>query len=114
MQTSCKHEARLMGFRSSRRCHYRVVPRYFGDWLQADTPFHDCPDLTCFTEIPGGRALLEEALTAAITDHLIGVGLLERLTTAGAWTAAAQRVPKSARERSGDFGEILASCWVEE
>lgn len=90
------------------------MPRFFDDWLEPETPFPHCPDLTCFAEIAGGRALLEEALTAAITDHLIGLNLLERLTAPGVVAAAVQRVPKSARERSGDFGEILASCWVDE
>jgi hypothetical protein len=91
-----------------------TVPRFFDHWLQAQAPFPHCPDLRCFEEVEGGRALIETALRNALTDHLIGLELLERLVTTGALAAALQRVPKSARERSGDFGEVLASSWIEE
>jgi hypothetical protein len=90
------------------------MPRFFGDWLQVQAPFPSSPDLSCCEEVDGGRELIEAALIESITDHLIGLALLERLVNPGAVAAAVQRVPQSARERSGDFGEILASCWIEE
>jgi hypothetical protein len=92
----------------------RSVPAFFEDWLQPEVPFEQLPDLCCFQEIDGGRVLIEAALTAAITDHLVGLELLERLVAPSALAAATQRIPKTPRERSGDFGEILAACWVDE
>ena len=91
-----------------------VMPAFFDDWLQREVPSADSPDLCCFVEADGGRALIEASLTEVITDHLVGLELLARLLAPGAVAAALQRVPKTPRERSGDLGEILASCWIDE
>jgi hypothetical protein len=86
----------------------------FNGWLRRRVPFEDCPDLSCFTEIDGGRESVEDALTAVVADHLIGLKVLAPLLPARALEAARQRIPKSQRERSADLGEILASCWIDE
>jgi hypothetical protein len=90
------------------------MPLFFTHWLRGDAPLGNCPDLTCYEEIVGSRPLIEAALCDAITDQLIGLELLERLVGPGPRAAAVERIPKSAREMSGDLGEILAARWVEE
>lgn len=95
-------------------CDDLGLPRFYTDWLAGEAPFVGCPDLSCFEEIAETRSLVETALTETIADHLIGLDLLARLLTPGAVLAAVERVPKSAREMSGDLGEILASCWIDE
>lgn len=90
------------------------MPALYEDWMRRETPFAHCPDVGCFVEIEGGRALIETSITDVIADHLVGLELLERLLTPGAVAAALQRIPKSQRQRSGDIGEILASSWIDE
>jgi len=90
-------------------------PRFFQDWLAHEAPFADCPDLSCFAEVDGAREVIDSALQSLVVDHLIGIDQLARLVgRPAALKAAAQRVPTSRRQMSGDFGEILAAVFVEE
>jgi hypothetical protein len=95
-------------------CDDQDVGTFFQDWLRGEVPYPNCADLSCFEEADNGRALVEEALVDVITDHLLGLEYLSRLVTPGALKGARERVPRSQRQRSGDFGEILASCWIDE
>jgi hypothetical protein len=89
--------------------------RLFADWLAPEAPFSDLPDLSCFAEVDGSRSTVEAALQAIVVGYLIGIDVLARLIgSRGALLAAEERVPKTPREMSADFGEILASAYVEE
>jgi hypothetical protein len=87
----------------------------FANWLSRSTPFTDCPDFAFCEEIEGSREATAVGLRSAIADHLIGHALLAKLAGRPlALSAAVERIPTTARERSGDFGEVLAAEYVDE
>jgi Cap4 SAVED domain len=87
----------------------------FEEWFARESPFDDLPLLVCCAEIEGAREVIDSALQTLIIDHLIGIDHLAKLIDRpAAVLAAVERVPRSPREMSGDFGEILAAAYVEE
>lgn len=89
--------------------------QFLDDWFATDAPFAECPDLVCLAEVDGGRSLVAAAFREAVIDHLVGVELVERLIgKPTALAAQAARLPKSPRQMSADFGEILATEFVDQ
>lgn len=71
-----------------------------------------------FTERQGGRAAIEADLTTRIRSHYDNLDQIaediRELGYPGAAAILSERMPRSARARSGELGEILATELVEE
>jgi hypothetical protein len=83
-------------------------------WL-APSEEHSEDTLIVLFERTGSRASVEEAIDCAVTDHLAGIDIVERIghyKTALAYIR--NKLPASKRIRSGDFAEILASEYVDQ
>lgn len=87
----------------------------YDEWLEATNPMPGSTDFWHCSERPGGRERVADALRQTVLDHLVGAETLARI---GFPETAARlvelRVPSSARQRSGDLGEILATEYIDE
>jgi len=88
---------------------------FIQSWLKAETPAGAPTNLIVLTERPKQRSIVEKSVQEAVVDHLVGAEIIEAI---GGFTKAASVVrnalPGSKRARSGDFGEILATEYVDQ
>jgi hypothetical protein len=90
----------------------------FDEWCECLPTENGRKRLWQFTEREGGRAAILDRLPDLLRSHYDN---LERIATdirdlgyAGAAAILAERLPRTARARSGDLGEILATELVDE
>lgn len=92
-----------------------MAATFIKSWLQSETPKGAPSNLIVLTERPKQRSLVEAAIQGAVLDHLVGADIIAAI---GGFTKAANVVrnalPASKRARSGDFGEILATEYVDQ
>lgn len=90
----------------------------FDDWCEIDeaTP-DDRKTLVLLNEKAGGRAAVKEQLVERVRSHYDDLGRIaedvERLGFPGAATILRERMPRTARARSAEMGEILATEFIE-
>ena len=88
----------------------------FGVWLGHTRDTDDVPEFTTLCADDDYRAEAVEASATALPIHYIATerldGILERLGKVAAAEAVRQKIPKRLTARSGDFGEILASHYI--
>lgn len=84
-------------------------------WMQATQPDKADGDLLVLRERDGARATIVKALEDAALDHLANLKIIEDM---GGYPEALEyvknKLPSSVRVRSGDFGEILATEYIEQ
>jgi HamA len=83
--------------------------------MDATQPMGDMAELIVLREKTGARASAEAAVDAAVKDHLVGLDILARIGTyKQAIAHIRNKLPGSKQVRSGDFGEILASEYLDQ
>src|SRR4051794_9215142 len=87
---------------------------YVARCFQAEPTDATCPNVVVLTEKTGARPLTETAICEAVTDHLVGLDVLERLGYARAANTIRTSLPTRKRIRSGNLGEVLASDYIEQ
>jgi len=84
----------------------------FDDWFS--TQHYASGRISILKEQDGGRDVIHDRLVDVIADHLIG---LEVIKDMGGFQEAVNvlksRLPASKTARSGDFGEILATEYID-
>ena len=87
-------------------------------WCERHVEEEGNKQLWRLTERAGGRASIEAILTTCIRSHYDNLDQIaedvRELGYPGAAAILSERMPRSARARSGDLGEILATELVEE
>jgi hypothetical protein len=84
-------------------------------WLDVTQPVSTATDLIVLREKEGTRGAVKAALDACVQDHLVGLDILARIGTYKQSLAHIRnKLPVSKKVRSGDFGEILASEYVDQ
>lgn len=90
----------------------------YQSWCDREIGEDNGKQLWRLTERHGGRAVIEGVLTTRIRSHYDNLDQIaedvRELGYPGAATILAERMPRSARARSGELGEILAIELVEE
>lgn len=90
----------------------------FEDWCDCERTGTPEKRLWKFTENANGRAEAERILPDVIRSHYDDLGLIaediRQLGFTGAAVLLSERMPRSPRARSGEFGEILSVELVEE
>lgn len=90
----------------------------FEEWCNIDEAAHDEKKKRCgLTEKVGGRAAIKEELVERVRSHYDKLEQIaddvERLGFPGASAILRERLPRTARERSGEMGEIIATEFIE-
>ena len=90
----------------------------FDDWCDIDeTARGERKKLCGLTEKAGGRAAIKDELIERVRSHYDKLEQVaddvERLGFPGASAILRERLPRTARERSGELGEIIASEFIE-
>lgn len=90
----------------------------FADWCDCQRENNNRKRLWTFTERDGGRAAIAQRLPALLRSHYDDLARISDDIRALGFVAAgdllAERLPRSARARSGELGEIFATELVEE
>src|SRR5215211_1881247 len=85
------------------------------DWMETTRPDAEVADLFVLLERPQSRAAVERAIQQTVLDHLAGLDVLRRIGGYKKTLAYIRnKLPSSKRVRSGDFGEILASEYIDQ
>jgi len=88
---------------------------FFTDWMAATKPDPTVADLVVLKEKRDSRALVAKAIRDAVTDHLVGLEVIERM---GGYPKTLEfmrnKLPAYKKVRSGDLGEILASEYIDQ
>jgi hypothetical protein len=90
----------------------------FDDWCDIDeTARGERKKLCGLTEKAGGRAAIKDELIERVRSHYDKLEQIaddvERLGFPGASAILRERLPRTARERSGELGEIIATEFIE-
>src|SRR5438105_4634609 len=90
----------------------------FNDWCDIDETAHGANKKLCgLTEKAGGRAVIKDDLVERVRSHYDKLEQIaddvERLGFPGTATILRERLPRTARERSGEMGEIIATEFIE-
>ena len=84
----------------------------FDSWFNTAS-FTPSERISVLTERPGGRELIYDQLVETVTDHLVGLEIVEKL---GGFEKCTQfmknRLPASKTARSGDLGEVIATEYI--
>ncbi|MGO4562993.1 Hachiman antiphage defense system protein HamA [Rhizobiales bacterium 3FA27D7] len=90
----------------------------FDEWCECDVSENDRKRLLRYTEREGGRAGIAGRLPDLVRSHYDDMNRIAEdvaaLGYAGAAALLAERLPRTARARSGELGEIFASELVEQ
>lgn len=85
------------------------------EWLSPTTPVSGSDRLVVLTERKGTRSMVQEAIEETVRDHFAGLDILSRI---GKYKTALEfirnKLPLDKRTRSGDFGEVLASEYIDQ
>jgi len=85
------------------------------DWMDTTLPEAGVEEFLVLQERPGGRSKIEVAIQDTVKDHLAGLDIVERI---GGYKKTLSyirnKLPMAKRVRSGDFGEILASEYIDQ
>src|SRR5262245_5200007 len=85
------------------------------DWMDQTRPDASVALLLVLQERPGTRPAVQAAIQETVKDHLAGLEIVQRM--GGFKKAIAyirNKLPDDKRVRSGDFGEILASEYIDQ
>ena len=90
----------------------------FEDWCDIEVTAHGEKKALCgLTEKAGGRAAIREDLVERVRSHYDKLEQIaedvERLGFPGASAILGERMPRTARARSGEMGEIIATEFIE-
>jgi hypothetical protein len=85
------------------------------DWMNVTRPETGVAELVVLQERPGKRSSIEVAIQETVTDHLAGLDIVRRIGGYKKTLAHIRnKLPTAKRVRSGDFGEILASEYIDQ
>jgi hypothetical protein len=88
---------------------------FLRDWMEASQPEVAIAELTVLREKPGVRTAVEASVLECIRDHLAGLEIIARIGShKKALAYIRNKLPVSKKVRSGDFGEILASEYIDQ
>lgn len=88
---------------------------FLKSWMQQTTPDAAVATLCVLEERPGARDDVQHAIDEAVTDHLADLAIIDRMGSyKKALAYVRNKMPLSKRVRSGDFGEILASEYIDQ
>jgi hypothetical protein len=84
-------------------------------WINPIRPDASAPDLVVLNELPGTRATVDNDIQETVEDHLAGLDIIARIGGYPKTIAFIRnKLPPDKRVRSGDFGEIIASEYVDQ
>lgn len=87
---------------------------FFTTWLQPKASSGLPANITVLEECPEHRAAAKKALAKTIQDHFVGIKLIKQIGgLAKAANVIKNALPSGRITRSGDFGEVLATEYVE-
>ena len=85
------------------------------DWMNPTNPVVGVEQLVVLKERDGTRATVRAAIEETVRDHFAGLDILARI---GKYKTALEfirnKLPPGKRARSGDFGEMLASEYIDQ
>lgn len=85
------------------------------DWMDTTQPEVGVEELLVLQERPGRRSAIKVAIQETVKDHLAGLDIVKRI---GGYNKTLSyirnKLPTAKRTRSGDFGEILASEYIDQ
>lgn len=88
---------------------------FLKQWLSRSCPDAGTPGLVVLRELPKARAKVKTVIEQAVKDHLAGLDIIARIGTyRKALTYIRNKLPSNKRVRSGDFGEILATEYIDQ
>jgi hypothetical protein len=91
------------------------MSNFLNQWLVESHPDAAAPALVLLQEMPGSRVRVRTAIEENVKDHLAGLDIIERIGSyPKALAYVRNKLPTSKRVRSGDFGEILASEYIDQ
>ncbi len=99
---------------AAQRCG-TIMSDFLKHWFTPSQPDAQKPALLVLREVPGSRKTLDEVIRETVKDHLAGLDIIERIGSYDrALAYVRNKLPTSKRLRSGDFGEILATEYVDQ
>jgi len=85
------------------------------EWMSPTNPVSGIDHLVVLTERHGKRSAVQKAIEETVRDHFAGLDILARI---GKYKTTLEfirnKLPPSKRTRSGDFGEVLASEYIDQ
>lgn len=91
------------------------MPLVLKSWLTPTKPDDNVAELVVLNELRNARAAMDESIQEAVEDHLAGLDIIAKM---GGYPKTVDyirnKLPSSKRVRSGDFGEIMASEYVDQ
>src|SRR5438309_1386919 len=85
------------------------------EWMEEQRPEARAKDLLLLPERPGKRAVVQAAIEETVKDHLVGLEILARIGGYEQTLAVIRnKLPMAKRIQSGDFGEIMASEYIDQ
>lgn len=84
-------------------------------WIKPSKPDKSVPELVVLHELPGSREAVDGDIQETVEDHLAGLDIIARIGGYPNTVAFIRnKLPSNKRVRSGDFGEIIASEYVDQ
>lgn len=88
---------------------------FLPEWFDQQTPDAAAAELVVLREKNGSRPVIRDALRRCVREHFAGLDIVERI---GGYKQALayirNKLPSAKRARSGDFGEVLATEYVDQ
>lgn len=92
-----------------------TMPISLKAWVNPTQPDASVPELVVLNELPGTRANVDGEIQETVEDHLAGLDIISKIGGYPKTMAFIRnKLPTSKRVRSGDFGEIIASEYVDQ
>jgi len=84
-------------------------------WMNETHPDTGVPELVMLREHDGQRAIVQPAIQETVKDHLAGLDVVNKIGGFAKTLAYIRnKMPSAKRVRSGDFGEILATEYIDQ
>ena len=84
-------------------------------WMNETHPDTGVPELVMLREQDGQRAIMQPAIQETVKDHLAGLDVVSKIGGFEKTLAYIRnKMPSATRVRSGDFGEILATEYIDQ
>jgi Cap4 SAVED domain len=84
-------------------------------WMIETHPDTRVPELVMLREHDGQRAIVQPAIQETVKDHLAGLDVVNKVGGFAKTLAYIRnKMPSAKRVRSGDFGEILATVYIDQ
>lgn len=85
------------------------------DWMNYTNPIPGNDQIVVLNERKGQRSTVQKAIEETVRDHFAGLDILTRISKyKRALAFVRNKLPPGKRTRSGDFGELLASEYIDQ